>query len=243
MVALWLASLQLHDVSIVDPAWGPGFAIVAWIALTVGDGGGARSLLLTVLVSAWAVRLGAHLLARRRSEHREDTRYGALRQRYGERFGLASLRVVFLLQAVLIWAVSLPIQASAALHDPLGTLDWIGAAVCTTGIVCEAVADEQLRRFKRERPDGRILDRGLWRYTRHPNYFGDFLVWWGIGLIALSAGAWWTLVGPLIMSTLLIRVSGKRLLEAHLGDRPGYAEYASRTSGFVPLPPRRRSSR
>jgi steroid 5-alpha reductase family enzyme len=242
MLALWLLSLPLRDVSIVDPGWGLGFVLVAWLAFILGEGCRGRRLLLVALVSLWGGRLAAHLIARKLRDRREDPRYGAMRARYGERFALVSVVSVFLLQGVLMWIVSLPLQAAAPQPDRLGVLDALGGGVWAVGLFFEAVGDLQLRRFKADPANaGRVMDRGLWRYTRHPNYFGDFLVWWGIYLIALSTGgAWWTLIGPLVMSVLLIRVSGKRLLEHHMRTRPGYAEYMQRTSGFLPRPPRKR---
>jgi steroid 5-alpha reductase family enzyme len=244
VLALWALSLPLRDVSIVDPAWGAGFVIVALLALAIGQGCHGRRLLLAVLVTLWGLRLAGHLLARKLREPGEDPRYGEMRERRGERFALWSLATVFLLQGALIWVVSLPIQAAAPQPDRLGLLDGIGAAVWAVGMFFEAVGDLQLSRFKADPANrGTVMQRGLWRYTRHPNYFGDFLLWWGIYLIALSTGdAWWTIAGPLCMSTLLIRVSGKTLLEDRMRARPGYAEYVSRTSGFFPLPPRRSSS-
>jgi steroid 5-alpha reductase family enzyme len=137
--------------------------------------------------------------------------------------------------------VSLPLQAASAQDDALGALDVVGVAVWAVGLFFEAVGDAQLARFKADPANrGRVMDRGLWRYTRHPNYFGDFLVWWGIYVIALSTGgAWWTIVSPLVMSVLLLRVSGKDRLEREMEHRrPGYRDYVARTSGFVPLPPR-----
>ena len=240
VLALWAVSLPLRDVSIVDPGWGAGFVIVAWLSFGIGDGCTGRRVLLAALVSAWGLRLAGYLIIRKLRERREDPRYTELRDRHGARFPLVSLATVFLLQGVLIWIVSLPIQAAAPQPDRLGVLDALGAAVWMVGIFFEAVGDYQLSRFKADRANaGTVMDRGLWRYTRHPNYFGDFMVWWGIYLIALSTGgAWWTVVGPLVMSTLLIRVSGKDLLETRMKQRPGYAEYVSRTSGFIPLPPR-----
>lgn len=241
MGALWVVSLAIRDASIVDILWGPAFGTVAWVAFTLGDGDHARRLLLAILVSAWGLRLAGYLIVRKRSERREDPRYTAMRERHGDRFALVSLVVVFIFQAALVLVVSVPVQASAEQPDALGALDWIGAAVWAVGMFFETVGDAQLRAFKADPTNvGRVMQRGLWRYTRHPNYFGDFLVWWGIYLVALSTGqAWWTIIGPLVMSTLLIQVSGKRLLEQHLGRRPGYAEYVTRTSGFLPLPPRR----
>ncbi len=245
VLLLWILSLPLHDVSIVDPGWGFGFVVVAWVALAVGTGCGGRRILLAVLVSLWGLRLAGYLVARKLRERREDPRYGEWRERWGSRFVLVSLVAVFLFQGLLIWIVSLPVQGSAPQGDRLGVLDWIGVAVWAVGIAFEAVGDYQLARFKSDPANrGKVMDRGLWRYTRHPNYFGDFTVWWGIYLIALSTGgAWWTIIGPLVMSTLLIRVSGKGHLEERMKERPGYAEYIERTSGFLPLPPRRGSSK
>jgi steroid 5-alpha reductase family enzyme len=239
-IALWVLSVPLRDVSIVDPGWPLGFVIVAWIAFAIGDGCRGRRLLLGVLVSLWGVRLGGYLVARKLRERREDPRYARMRERRGPSFALVSLASVFLLQGALIFVVSLPVQAAAPRPERLGALDFLGAGVWAVGLFFEAVGDQQLARFKSDPCNrGKIMQRGLWRYTRHPNYFGDFAVWWGIYLIALSTTrAWWTVVGPLVMSALLIRVSGRDLLEAHMRDRPGYAEYAARTSSFFPRPPR-----
>ena len=241
VLAVWLLSLPLRDVSIIDAAWGVGFVIVAWLAFAIGDGCRGRRLLLAVLVSIWGLRLATYLTVRRVRAGGEDPRYTEWRDRHGARFPLVSLVNVFLLQGALIWVVSLPVQAAAPRPDRLGALDWIGAAVWAIGVLFEAVGDLQLARFKADEGNrGRIMDRGLWRFTRHPNYFGDFVVWWGIYLIALSTGsAWWSIAGPLVMSTLLIRVSGKGHLEKRMMSRPGYPDYVARTSGFVPLPPRR----
>lgn len=239
MIGLWVVSLHLGDVSIVDLGWPVGFVIVAWIAHGLGDGSSGRRLLLATLVSVWAARLLAHLLVRKLAEPGEDPRYTALRQRRGPSFTWTSLGVVFLAQGALIWAVGLPVQAAGTSARGLGPLDLAGTVLWAIGLAIEAVGDEQLRRFKANPARrGSVLDTGLWRLSRHPNYFGDCLVWWGIYLVALSAGAWWTIVGPLLMTTLLLKVSGVRLLEARLAARPGYADYVARTSAFVPLPPR-----
>jgi steroid 5-alpha reductase family enzyme len=241
MVMLWLLSLATADVSIVDIFWGPGFAVVGWASHAIGQSGSARAWLVCVLVTAWAARLAIHL-AWRNLGRGEDYRYRAMRARYGARFPVVSLVTVFLLQGGLMWVVSLPLQA---VHGPagvsaLGWIDGAGLALWTVGLTFEAVADVQLARFKRSAGSkGRVMDRGLWRYSRHPNYFGDCLVWWGFGLIALSTGAWWSLAGPIVMNVLLVRVSGVALLEATIGERrPGYREYVRRTSAFVPWPPR-----
>jgi len=241
MVALWALSVRLRDASVVDVFWGPGFAAIAWTSLLVAGPSG-RGLLLASLATAWGLRLGVHL-ARRRRGHGEDRRYGAMRAARGSRFALISFFTVFLLQAALMWTVSLPIQAGAALGsgEPLGTLDAAGVAVFAVGLWFEAAADAQLARFLADPGSrGRVIQTGLWRYTRHPNYFGDSLVWWGLGLASLATGAWWALLGPALMTVLLLRVSGVTLLEQTIGERrPGYAEYASRTSAFFPWPPRR----
>ncbi len=207
MLALWALSVPLRDVSIVDPAWPLGFVVVSWIAFAVGDGERGRRLLLALLVSLWGVRLGGYLLARKLRERREDPRYARMRERRGAGFVRWSLGGIFLLQGALIFIVSLPVQGAAPRSAGVGALDWIGVAVWALGVFFEAVGDAQLARFKAdERNRGKIMQQGLWRYTRHPNYFGDFAVWWGIYLVALSAGAWWALVGPAVMSLLLIRV-------------------------------------
>jgi len=243
MLATWGASLALRDVSIVDVVWGPAFVLVALVAALVGDGSPGRRWLLFALTTVWGSRLGLHLLRRRLREPGEDRRYRRMRARHGERFTAWSLGGVFLPQALLVLVVSLPVQVSADRPSSLSVAIAPGLVVLAVGLVFEAVGDEQLRRFKADPAStGGVLDRGLWRYTRHPNYFGDACVWWGLWLVALPAGGtWWTVVGPLVMTLLLVRVSGKELLERDIADRrPDYADYVRRTSGFVPMPPRGR---
>jgi steroid 5-alpha reductase family enzyme len=241
MLATFALSLPLRDASIADIAWGLAFVDVAWVAAAVAGGDAARTALSVVLVTVWGLRLALHIAYRKAQHPGEDPRYGAMRRRHGEAFGRRSLITVFGLQALLAWIVSLPLQASAACTDPIGALAYAGAAVWLVGFVFEAGGDLQLQRFKADPANqGKVMDRGLWRYTRHPNYFGDSAVWWGLFLIALDGGAWWTVVGPVLMTVLLIRVSGKDLLERSMSKRPGYAEYVERTSGFIPLPPKRR---
>jgi steroid 5-alpha reductase family enzyme len=249
MVLLWLVSLAARDASLVDIFWGPGFVLVAWaVLLWVGDhdlpdGGGARRWLLVSLVTVWGLRLGGYL-ARRNLGKGEDYRYVAMREKAGKRFWLVSLFKVFLLQGLLMWIVSLPVQAGQlpSTPDGLGPLAVAGAVVWGIGLFFEAVGDAQLARFKADPANkGKVMDQGLWRYTRHPNYFGDFMVWWGIYLVALEGhGTWWSLAGPLLMSFLLLRVSGVALLEKTITTRrAGYEEYIRRTSAFFPRPPRR----
>lgn len=242
MAALWAISLRIRDVSIVDLFWGTGFAVVAlWTFFAAGEGG-ARSTALTAVVAAWGVRLSAYLAWRNLGKG-EDRRYAAMRESYGARFGVISLFTVFVFQGALIWVVSLPVQWALvrAPDESLGAVQLVGLVIAAGGIIIESVADLQLARFKRA-PDsrGKVMDRGLWRYSRHPNYFGDFLVWWGIFLLAFSPGSYpITAIGPAIMSIMLLRVSGVALLEKDIAERrPAYADYIRRTSAFVPLPPR-----
>jgi steroid 5-alpha reductase family enzyme len=243
MLGLWLLSLARRDASIVDVWWGPGFAWIAGVALLLApEGPGARGVLAAGLAALWGARLGGYLLWRSWGTG-EDYRYRAMRRRHGERFGRVSLVTVFGLQGLLQWLVSLPLQVAilARQQPPLGFLDVLGAGLVGLGLVFEAVGDAQLARFKRDPAHaGQVMDRGLWRYSRHPNYFGDCLVWWGLYAVACGApGGWLSLPAPALKTWLLLRVSGVRLLERSLVKRkPGYADYAARTSAFVPWPPR-----
>lgn len=241
MLAIWVESLRRSDVSIVDLVWGPAFAVVALVCALGGDPDSEIRWLLLGLTAVWGMRLGVHLTRRKLREPEEDRRYAVMRERQGDAFPLWSLTRVFATQGLLVLVVSLPLQFAAA-RDAAITLAVIpGVVVFVIGLAFETIGDAQLAVFKADpQTKGKVMDRGLWRYTRHPNYFGDFAVWWGLWLVALTAGnTWWTAIGPLVMSVLLIRVSGKGLLEKDIGDRrPGYAEYVRRTSGFFPLPPR-----
>jgi steroid 5-alpha reductase family enzyme len=242
MLATWAVSLRLRDASVVDVVWGMGFVLVAWIGVAFADGPLGRKLLVAALVTIWGVRLSAHMLRLRRG-HGEDFRYRAMRARHGRRFPLVSLFSVYGLQAVGMWAVSLPVQAAQELPSPSGitALDLIGVAVWSVGMVFEVGGDRQLARFRANPANrGKVMDQGLWRYTRHPNYFGDFCVWWGLFLVALAAeGAWWSIAGPLTMTLIFTKVFGVPLMEEHLRTaKPGYAEYVRRTSAFFPCPPR-----
>jgi steroid 5-alpha reductase family enzyme len=243
MFTLWIASLALRDASIVDIWWGPGFAMIAGAAWLLGSGGDpARRALATALVALWGVRLGAYL-AWRNTGRGEDPRYQAMRRHWGDRFPLASLLTVFGLQSVLMWFVSLPVQAvHVSAGGPLGVFDVLGVALVGVGLFFETVGDFQLARFRADPANrARVMDRGLWRYTRHPNYFGDCCVWWGLYAIAAATPLGvWTIASPIAMTFLLLRVSGVALLERSIGKRrPDYADYAARTSAFVPRPPRR----
>jgi steroid 5-alpha reductase family enzyme len=241
MVALWIVSLFARDASIVDIFWGPAFAVVSWTSHVVTGNDSARAWAICIMATAWGLRLALHLAARNLG-HGEDRRYQAMREHHGARFPLISLATVFLLQGALVCVISLPLQAVHALGAgvDLGWLDIAGIGLWATGLGFEATADAQLTRFKRSPANkGKVMDRGLWRYSRHPNYFGDFLLWWGFGLTALAAGAWWALAGPIVMSVLLMRVSGVTLLESTIVERrPAYRLYMERTSAFFPRRPR-----
>lgn len=241
MVCTWLVSLAMRNASIVDIVWGLGFVAVAWATRIASHGNSARQWLLTVLVSVWGLRLGTYLAWRNHGKG-EDFRYRAMRKHWGPRFGLISLFTVFALQGTLMWVVSLPVQLGQVRDTGLGALAVIGTVVWVIGLLFETVGDAQLARFKADPSNaGKVMDRGLWRYTRHPNYFGDCCVWWGIALVAAETGAGaWGFIGAVVMTVLLLKVSGVALLEKSLVKRrEGYAEYVRRTSSFVPLPPKK----
>lgn len=239
MTLLWLVSLVRRDASIVDPFWAPGFFLACATYVTLVPDRSPRAWIVLALTAAWAARLGTHLL-RRNLRSGEDPRYASMRASHGDRFPVVSLFTVFWLQAVLLWIVSAPLFAAATSEEPLGPLDRIGALVMLTGILLEAIADRQLEAFKADPGNrGQVLDSGLWRYSRHPNYFGNAVLWWGAYLVAVSGGGAWTVFGPLLMTFLLLKVSGVTLLERDIEERrPGYADYVRRTSAFVPLPPK-----
>lgn len=245
MMGVWLLSVLLKDASIVDIVWGLGFVIVAWTVRMQADTNTTRQWLLVLLVTIWGLRLAGYL-AWRNIGKGEDYRYRAMRKRWGRRFPLISLVTVFALQGVLMWVVSLPVQLGQVPDgDQVGVLAVIGVVLWAIGLFFEASGDFQLARFKADPANaGKVMDRGVWRYTRHPNYFGDACAWWGIGLIGLEAGnpAWarvLCVVGPVVMTALLLKVSGVALLERSLRKRkPEYEEYARRTSAFIPRPPK-----
>ncbi len=236
---LWLVSVARRNASLVDLLWPVFFAVAA--ILWIGDPGAGVSTLAwlpAVIVVLWALRLHAHLLWRNLGEP-EDRRYQAIRARHPG-FWWKSLFIVFWLQAIIAWVVSLVIRG--AIQQAGDTLTpWLaaGAVLAVAGLLWESIADWQLARFKADPANrGRVLDHGLWRYSRHPNYFGESCVWWGLWLMALP-GHGWTLFAPLLMTFLLLRVSGVSLLEQDIGDRrPEYARYRQRTSAFIPRPPR-----
>jgi steroid 5-alpha reductase family enzyme len=242
MTALWLASVVKRDASIVDPWWSIAFLTVT-LNTALRTGFTPAKALLVVVVAAWALRLWAYLLWRSRGRP-EDPRYAAFRRRFGEgRYWWVSFFQVFLLQGVLALIISAPLQLAAAAPapDPVGWLQLCGAALFAFGFLFEVIGDAQLAAFRSDRAkQGAVLDTGLWRYTRHPNYFGEATLWWGFWLMALAQPwGWVTVFAPALMTFLLLRVSGVTLLDAHLRrTRPGYADYIRRTSAFLPRRPK-----
>ncbi|HET7386603.1 MAG TPA: DUF1295 domain-containing protein [Nocardioidaceae bacterium] len=240
--ATFAVAVRLGKHAVVDVAWGLGFVAVAIASYLLGAerGDPARRVLVLVLTAVWGLRLAAHI-GRRNRGHGEDSRYQALLAKApGSRTAYAARRI-YLPQGLALWFISLPIQVAAFEPSSLNVVAWVGCAVWLLGFAFEAVGDAQLHRFRTDPGSkGKVLDTGLWRYTRHPNYFGDASVWWGISLVAF--GAWpgiLTVLSPLLMTWLLARGTGKPLLEKGMAERrPGYADYVRRTSGFVPLPPR-----
>ena len=247
MTLLWMASVRLRDASLVDPWWSMAFLLVAaHTALRTGLTPGKA--LLLAAIAAWALRLFLHLFLRSLGKP-EDPRYAGFRAKFGaERYWWFSFFQVFLLQGALVVVISAPLQLAGAAPapDPVSATDLIGLALFAAGFGIEAVADAQLARYRKARAaggpgaPGPVLDTGLWRYSRHPNYFGDALLWWGLWLFALDAlWGWATVFAPALMTFLLVRVSGVAMLDALLAaKKPEYAAYMQRTSGFVPLPPR-----
>ena len=232
------AGRRAGRVSVVDTAWGVGFVLVASVAALVGDGVPWRRLLLLALVGAWGLRLAWHM-HRRNAGKGEDPRYAEMLGRERGNPTVVAIRKVYAVQALALWFVSLPIQVSAAAGAGNAAVAVVGVAVWLLGVTFEAVGDAQLSAFKAN-PDntGKVMDRGLWSWTRHPNYFGDASVWWGLWLVAASA---WpgvlTVLSPIVMTYFLAFATGAKMLERHLAQRPGYAAYQRRTSSFLPRPP------
>lgn len=240
---LWRVSLRTGDCSVVDLYWGFGFGVIAWINLALAGNWRTAPVVLACLVTVWSLRLGIHLAIRHSRATEEDPRYAEMRRRNGPGWERRSFWMVFMLQAVVMWLIALPLHLSLAsptvADDGLPPVAIAGIALFVAGMLVEALADAALARFKRDpRNAGRLLTTGLFAWSRHPNYFGETLLWWGLGLLALSiAGTPVVLVGPALLTLLLLKVSGIPPLEAHLSSRDGFADYVARTSPFLPLPP------
>lgn len=235
----WLVSLARREVSIVDSVWPWLILAPAAVMALLWPVPAARGVVMLALTGLWALRLSAHITLRHRGQP-EDHRYQAIRRRNAPHFEWKSLYLVFGLQAVLAWIVALPLMAAVTHAAPWRALDPAGITLFVFGFAFEAVADWQLERFKADPAHrGQVMDRGVWRYSRHPNYFGECCVWWGLWLPVAATGAWWTVLSPLLITLLLLKISGVALLEADIVERrPGYAQYMRRTSAFVPWRPR-----
>ena len=243
---LWVRSLRTADCGIVDLYWGFGFAVIAWIEFALLPVGGARLLLLG-LVTLWSVRLGLHLVRRHVGSHGEDPRYARMREGGGPNWPARSFWWIFMLQALVMWLIAAPLHlVFTAAESPaaMGPVV-LGTLVFAVGFTIEGLADAAIARFRSDPTNrGRLLTAGLFAWSRHPNYFGEATLWWGLGLIAFGISGWWLcFAGPALLTLLLVKVSGVPPLEEHLASRPGYEEWIARTSAFVPLPPRRPTRR
>jgi len=238
----WFLLAQLKGRNdIADIAWGLGFIVAAGVSLLVAGLYTPRGMLISALVLVWGVRLAVHIHARNRGRG-EDRRYRQWREEWGRWFVVRSFFQVFMLQGLLLVMVAVPvIYANGSASVPFGLLDLAGMLVWLTGFGFEAIGDWQLLRFLRDPAQkGQLMTTGLWRYTRHPNYFGEVTLWWGVWLIVLSVpGGWLTVIGPLTITLLILKVSGIPMLEKGYEGRADFADYKRRTSAFFPLPPRR----
>lgn len=238
----WVVSVMKRDVSIVDGVWALMLVAAATVYTTGADPYTGRTTLILTLVLLWALRLSAHIIHRNWGEP-EDRRYRDIRRKYEPNFAFKSLGLIFWFQAVLAWIISMPLWPALTVPVHWGTADVLAVTVWTVGMIFEGIGDWQLSRFKADPQNhGKVMDRGLWRYTRHPNYFGECLIWWGFSLLALPTGAWWTLVGPLLLTYLLLKFSGVSLMEQTIVERrPAYRAYIAKTNAFIPGPPKQGS--
>ncbi len=235
----WTASLAKRNVAIVDIVWSLMFLLMAFFILIQTGEFSSRNILVFSLVTVWALRLSGHLAVRNWAAE-EDRRYREIRDNHQPNFEFKSLYLVFLLQAVLAWVVSIPLVFALHPATELGWMDLFAVGLWLVGFLFESISDWQLLKFnEKQNNKGKVLDRGLWRYTRHPNYFGEFCIWWSFYLLAVPSGGWWTIYSPLLMSVLLLRISGIGLMEVNIENRrPAYKNYIARTNAFFPGPPR-----
>ena len=244
MSILFVIALFKRDNSIADIGWGFGFVIVALLTFFLEQGFTARHILVTALVVIWGMRLSTHIYLRNRGKG-EDPRYAAWRKNWGNWFVVRSFFQVFILQGLLLLFIAYAIiLVNSSSEAGLSALDICGLAVWIIGFLFESIGDLQLKRFiADEQNRGHILNTGLWRYTRHPNYFGEATMWWGIFLIALSVPYGWTaIISPAVITFLLLRVSGVILLEKEFTDNEEFKEYKRRTSAFIPWFPKAEKS-
>lgn len=240
-VIAWLVSLYRRDVSVVDILW--SLMLLAAAVVYAGDDPDAGTALALGMVALWALRLALHIFLRHRGQG-EDRRYADIRRRYSPGFAFKSLFIIFGFQTVLAWFVSLPLGLAVGQPHVMHWSTGLAVMLFTAGFLFESIADAQLTRFRADPANqGKVMDRGLWRYSRHPNYFGECLIWWSFWLLALPAGGWWTVISPLLMTWLLLRFSGVALLEQDISERrPAYRDYIERTNAFIPGPPRDRAT-
>lgn len=243
MTILWVVSIFINNVSIVDLFWGLGFVFISLFYFLKTDGYASRKIVLILLVTLWGIRLSIYLAWRNLGKG-EDFRYRQFRKKYGEkRYWWISYFQTFLLQGILMWLISVPLLAAQyySQNNSLGIFDYAGIILWITGFFFETTGDIQLARFRTDPSNkGKVMDRGLWRFTRHPNYFGDASVWWGYGFFCLASGSYLPVLGSVLMTALIIKVSGVALLEKSLQDqKPLYKEYIEKTSAFLPWFPKK----
>lgn len=236
---IWLVSIKKNDVSIVDSVWSVFFLLASVVYLWPFQSLSFQQTVLFVLVTIWALRLSAYITWRNHGKE-EDSRYQAIRARYSPNFAFKSLFIIFIFQAVLAAIIALPLWYVFTHNTAFGLMDVAGIALWLLGMFFEVVGDAQMARFKNSNAsrNGGVMDSGLWHYTRHPNYFGEACLWWGYYLFAFSAGGWWTILAPVLMTWLLLKFSGVALLESDIVHRrPAYRDYIRRTSAFLPWLP------
>jgi steroid 5-alpha reductase family enzyme len=238
-ICAWAVSVVKRDVSIVDSLWSVMFMMTVTTYYLILPSTGPRTVLVLLLVFLWALRLSLYITWRNWGEA-EDRRYQAIRANNEPNFAIKSIYIVFLLQCFIAWIISLPLLAAIHSPAPINVFDYLGIGLWLVGMIFEAGGDYQLQRFKADSNNrGKVLNSGLWRYTRHPNYFGNACIWFGFGVIACAAGGWWALISPIIMTLLLVKVSGVNLLEQDIEQRrPGYTDYIERTNAFIPWIPK-----
>ena len=246
-VCFWLIQVRTKDAGVVDIYWGPGFAVIVFISVALHPNMTQWNWIIAVITITWSLRLGFHMGLRHHKSKGEDRRYALMRSNNGTSFWWSSLYKVFLLQAVLMWIIASSQHAAFSITENSSqpiilSLFLFGLGLFVTGFTLETIADYQLSKFKSDSQNaGKTLNQGLWAWSRHPNYFGEMVLWWGFGFCGFAvSGVWWAFVGPLILTFLLLRVSGVTLLEKHLREaKDGYEDYIKTTSAFIPLPPKR----
>ena len=242
MTLLWVVGVIVKNVSIVDLFWGFGFVMISGFYFLKTDGFELRKIIILILVAVWGLRLSFYLAWRNIGEG-EDYRYKEFRKKYGSRYWWVSFFQTFLLQGFLMWLISAPLLGAQyyGRDNSIGVMDCIGFFFWITGFIFETAGDLQLARFKSDPANkNKVMDKGLWHYTRHPNYFGDTMVWWGFGFLCFATGSYLPVLGSFLMTVLIIKVSGVSLLEKSLKVRkPQYKDYIEKTSSFIPWIPKK----